>query len=217
LKTLRLSAASAIVDHSPTSPSVAPAPWTDEHGQSPPSTFMPTLPAFSVARLHPTNDHSLREQSQLGSSIAVSTEEPSHLSSKVASGTAVIGNTASTMDAVADSAASAVAAVNAANASATKQSQTQQDPPRLRSSIACWRCRRSKVKCLNNGVNTPCRACVTAKRECTYPAPSTGDRSQRKDGREDRAMLDGVDVSFNLLWKPLLNVITDPKICQIKA
>lgn len=44
---------------------------------------------------------------------------------------------------------------------------------KMRSSIACTRCRKSKVKCLNNGVNTPCRACESARRECTYPPPST--------------------------------------------
>lgn len=42
----------------------------------------------------------------------------------------------------------------------------------MRSSIACARCRRSKVKCINNGVNTPCRACETTGRECTYPPPA---------------------------------------------
>ena len=44
----------------------------------------------------------------------------------------------------------------------------------MRSSIACARCRRSKVKCINNGVNTTCRACETSGRECTYPPPATG-------------------------------------------
>ncbi|KAF3930440.1 hypothetical protein ABW20_dc0104445 [Dactylellina cionopaga] len=42
----------------------------------------------------------------------------------------------------------------------------------MRSSIACARCRKSKVKCLNNGVNTPCRACEATGRECTYPPPA---------------------------------------------
>ncbi|KAK6539714.1 hypothetical protein TWF694_009915 [Orbilia ellipsospora] len=43
---------------------------------------------------------------------------------------------------------------------------------KMRSSIACARCRKSKVKCLNNGVNTPCRACEATGRECTYPPPA---------------------------------------------
>ncbi|PWW77660.1 hypothetical protein C7212DRAFT_178061, partial [Tuber magnatum] len=38
-------------------------------------------------------------------------------------------------------------------------------------SIACVRCRRSKVKCVNVGPNTTCRACEAGNRECTYPAP----------------------------------------------
>ncbi|KFY45116.1 hypothetical protein V494_01137, partial [Pseudogymnoascus sp. VKM F-4513 (FW-928)] len=46
--------------------------------------------------------------------------------------------------------------------------------PKMRSSIACHRCRRSKIKCQNNGVNTDCRACVNQNRECTYPAPNAG-------------------------------------------
>src|SRR5207249_3158383 len=46
------------------------------------------------------------------------------------------------------------------------------EQPRMRSSIACARCRRSKVKCVNNGVNTTCRACETTGRECTYPTPA---------------------------------------------
>jgi Fungal Zn(2)-Cys(6) binuclear cluster domain len=53
--------------------------------------------------------------------------------------------------------------------------------PRMRSSIACARCRRSKIKCLNSGVNTTCRACQVSGRECTYPAPVLGDRSNRRE------------------------------------
>ncbi|KAB8297688.1 hypothetical protein EYC80_001496 [Monilinia laxa] len=40
----------------------------------------------------------------------------------------------------------------------------------VRSSIACARCRRSKVKCVNTGVNSICRACESSNRECTYPS-----------------------------------------------
>ncbi|KAL7270344.1 hypothetical protein RUND412_006955 [Rhizina undulata] len=42
----------------------------------------------------------------------------------------------------------------------------------MRSSIACVRCRRSKVKCVNTGPNTTCRACEGSNRECTYPNPA---------------------------------------------
>jgi hypothetical protein len=44
----------------------------------------------------------------------------------------------------------------------------------MRSSIACVRCRRSKVKCVNTGPNTTCRACDSSNRECTYPQPVQG-------------------------------------------
>ncbi|KAK6363754.1 hypothetical protein TWF730_001170 [Orbilia blumenaviensis] len=49
---------------------------------------------------------------------------------------------------------------------------------KMRSSIACARCRKSKVKCLNNGVNTPCRACEATGRDCTYPPPAVPGSSQ---------------------------------------
>lgn len=58
---------------------------------------------------------------------------------------------------------------------------------RMRSSIACIRCRRSKVKCVNNGVGTTCRSCENSGRECQYPSPVTGG-SRRRDslpGRPD--------------------------------
>ena len=45
---------------------------------------------------------------------------------------------------------------------------------KMRSSIACSRCRRSKIKCMNNGTNTTCRACATTGRECVYPPPAVG-------------------------------------------
>ncbi|KAF1817495.1 hypothetical protein P152DRAFT_478469 [Eremomyces bilateralis CBS 781.70] len=56
----------------------------------------------------------------------------------------------------------------------TESGARRQEQPRMRSSIACARCRRSKVKCINNGVNTTCRACETTGRECTYPSPAGG-------------------------------------------
>ena len=53
----------------------------------------------------------------------------------------------------------------------------RQAASRMRSSIACIRCRRSKVKCVNAGVGTPCRSCENSGRECTYPSPvATGTR-----------------------------------------
>ncbi|PWY82147.1 hypothetical protein BO70DRAFT_387247 [Aspergillus heteromorphus CBS 117.55] len=44
----------------------------------------------------------------------------------------------------------------------------------MRSSIACARCRRSKIKCVNAGIDTTCRACESSGRECVYPAPAIG-------------------------------------------
>lgn len=60
------------------------------------------------------------------------------------------------------------------------------DTPRMRSSIACVRCRRSKVKCLNEGVNTPCRACKVAGRDCIYPSPASREQSHVRDENVDR-------------------------------
>lgn len=51
---------------------------------------------------------------------------------------------------------------------------------KMRSSIACVRCRRSKVKCVNNGVGTTCRACQNSRRDCAYPAPLPS-YSKRRD------------------------------------
>ncbi|KAF7595108.1 hypothetical protein BBP40_007312 [Aspergillus hancockii] len=44
----------------------------------------------------------------------------------------------------------------------------------MRSSIACARCRRSKIKCVNAGIDTTCRACESSGRECVYPTPAIG-------------------------------------------
>lgn len=44
----------------------------------------------------------------------------------------------------------------------------------MRSSIACSRCRRSKIKCVNAGIDTTCRACDSSGRECIYPTPAMG-------------------------------------------
>ncbi|KAL2815077.1 C6 transcription factor [Aspergillus cavernicola] len=44
----------------------------------------------------------------------------------------------------------------------------------MRSSIACARCRRSKIKCVNAGIDTTCRACESSGRDCVYPTPAIG-------------------------------------------
>lgn len=43
----------------------------------------------------------------------------------------------------------------------------------LRSSIACIRCRKSKIKCNNTGSDAPCETCIRNGKECTYPEPAT--------------------------------------------
>ncbi|KAF2189604.1 hypothetical protein K469DRAFT_43824 [Zopfia rhizophila CBS 207.26] len=61
----------------------------------------------------------------------------------------------------------------------------------MRSSIACARCRRSKVKCINNGVNTTCKACETSGRECTYPASAAGGIARRESIIASQPSVDG--------------------------
>ncbi|KAH7258378.1 hypothetical protein B0J15DRAFT_512321 [Fusarium solani] len=39
----------------------------------------------------------------------------------------------------------------------------------MRSSIACLRCRRSKIKCDNDGGNSPCDTCIKGGHQCQYP------------------------------------------------
>ncbi|EED22139.1 C6 transcription factor, putative [Talaromyces stipitatus ATCC 10500] len=51
----------------------------------------------------------------------------------------------------------------------------------MRSSIACSRCRRSKIKCVNAGIDTTCRACEASHRECVYPTPAVGGGGAKRD------------------------------------
>ncbi|TVY62752.1 putative transcriptional regulatory protein PB1A11.04c [Lachnellula suecica] len=51
-----------------------------------------------------------------------------------------------------------------------REGQEEKKPPKMvRSSIACSKCRRSKVKCINTGVGSTCKACATSNRDCEYP------------------------------------------------
>ncbi|KAL5338851.1 fungal-specific transcription factor domain-containing protein [Aspergillus crustosus] len=61
----------------------------------------------------------------------------------------------------------------------------------MRSSIACARCRRSKIKCVNSGIDTTCRACESSGRECVYPTPAIGVGGAAK--RDIAALADGED------------------------
>ncbi|KAE8451704.1 hypothetical protein EG329_003161 [Mollisiaceae sp. DMI_Dod_QoI] len=51
----------------------------------------------------------------------------------------------------------------------------------VRSSIACARCRRSKVKCVNNGIHSICKACAQSNRECTYPVAGSTPAPKRSE------------------------------------
>ncbi|KAL2817362.1 fungal-specific transcription factor domain-containing protein [Aspergillus granulosus] len=61
----------------------------------------------------------------------------------------------------------------------------------MRSSIACARCRRSKIKCVNAGIDTTCRACESSGRDCVYPTPAIGVGGAAK--RDIAAVGDGED------------------------
>ncbi|WYZ45174.1 hypothetical protein EsH8_VIII_000490 [Colletotrichum jinshuiense] len=44
--------------------------------------------------------------------------------------------------------------------------------PPMRSSIACLRCRRSKIKCDNDNTGSPCDTCIKAGHKCEFPDPT---------------------------------------------
>lgn len=67
--------------------------------------------------------------------------------------------------------------------------------PPLRSSIACLRCRKSKIKCDNDGGTTACETCIKGGHQCQYPdaiaspvkkpdAATTTQRQEREGGSE---------------------------------
>lgn len=62
----------------------------------------------------------------------------------------------------------------------------------MRSSIACARCRRSKIKCVNAGIDTTCRACESSGRDCVYPPPAIG-VGGNAGKRDVTALMDGED------------------------
>lgn len=75
----------------------------------------------------------------------------------------------------------------------------REDQKKMRSSIACYICRRSKTKCDNNGIHgatgalAPCKSCVASKKECIYP-PSTPSTSSQPLRRESTATTAGDEV-----------------------
>lgn len=48
-----------------------------------------------------------------------------------------------------------------------KKSVIKRQP--MRSSIACLRCRKSKIKCENDGGSSPCETCIKQGKDCKYP------------------------------------------------
>ncbi|CAJ2513735.1 Uu.00g018540.m01.CDS01 [Anthostomella pinea] len=74
--------------------------------------------------------------------------------------------------------------------------------PPMRSSIACTRCRKSKIKCENDGGKHACDSCIKTGKECFYkiPDPVPPKRSeppaavkQERDGGSDRKKLKKID------------------------
>ncbi|KAI0912528.1 fungal-specific transcription factor domain-containing protein [Ustulina deusta] len=72
----------------------------------------------------------------------------------------------------------------------------------MRSSIACTRCRRSKIKCENTNGASPCDGCVKSGSHCIFkvPDPAPPKRSdppvvvkQERDGGSDRKRLKKID------------------------
>ncbi|KAI1481471.1 fungal-specific transcription factor domain-containing protein [Daldinia eschscholtzii] len=74
--------------------------------------------------------------------------------------------------------------------------------PPMRSSIACTRCRKSKIKCENiNGVS-PCEGCLKTGKQCVFSPPETAPpkrsepptgAKQERDGGSDRKKLKKID------------------------
>ncbi|KAF4428309.1 transcriptional regulatory [Fusarium acutatum] len=74
----------------------------------------------------------------------------------------------------------------------------------IRSSIACLRCRRSKIKCDNDGGNSPCDTCVKGGHQCQYPeavpvppkrndSPTTG-KPEKEPQQEKKRTRKGDDI-----------------------
>ncbi|KAI1639826.1 hypothetical protein F4809DRAFT_46068 [Biscogniauxia mediterranea] len=74
--------------------------------------------------------------------------------------------------------------------------------PPMRSSIACTRCRKSKIKCENHNGTSPCDSCIKTGKDCVFkvPDPPPPKRSeppsgvkQERDGGSDRKKLKKID------------------------
>ncbi|KAI0132336.1 fungal-specific transcription factor domain-containing protein [Xylariales sp. AK1849] len=76
--------------------------------------------------------------------------------------------------------------------------------PPMRSSIACLRCRKSKIKCENNGGTSPCDSCLKTGKDCVFKLPEANPTppkrneppsaiKQERDGGSDRKKLKKID------------------------
>ena len=74
-----------------------------------------------------------------------------------------------------------------ANAKVKTEATSRRETNRVRSSIACSSCRRSKTKCDNDGIRdangllAPCRSCSNSKKKCDYEMTSTGSQPTRRE------------------------------------
>ncbi|KAH8681441.1 fungal-specific transcription factor domain-containing protein [Xylariales sp. PMI_506] len=76
--------------------------------------------------------------------------------------------------------------------------------PPMRSSIACLRCRKSKIKCENNGGTSPCDSCLKTGKDCVFKLPEANPTppkrndppsaiKQERDGGSERKKLKKID------------------------
>lgn len=75
----------------------------------------------------------------------------------------------------------------------------------MRSSIACLRCRKSKIKCENDGGSSPCETCIKQGKDCKYPEatplppkrsePVSGVKNERDPGSDRKRVKKIEDVS----------------------
>ncbi|KAH6615115.1 fungal-specific transcription factor domain-containing protein [Boeremia exigua] len=83
---------------------------------------------------------------------------------------------------------------------------------RMRSSIACSRCRRSKTKCDNNGTRdstgalAACKSCEASGKFCEYPAPQPPATSQ-PHRRESSAIMAGDELPVKKRKRPFVSPI----------
>lgn len=75
----------------------------------------------------------------------------------------------------------------------------------MRSSIACLRCRKSKIKCDNDGGSSPCETCIKQGKDCKYPEATpmppkrseqvAGNKAERDTGSDRKRLKKIEDVS----------------------